>query len=214
MNSIEVTIGKTKSSRLKQQQPDWFNNLFLPKKVNKVPSIEVLVKHECIQDIFKHTSNTILEAGGILVGEVYKWRRYFFVEIVHSIPGSFLEASETGLKFTVEAWLEMIDQKNKEFPKSLVVGWFHSHPFMSTMMSFWDITLHRGFFPEPWQVSLVVDPYREVLNIYQFIENGFCLLDNVYIREDHSVYRITKDDAFQHEFYVPNTYLNQKQETI
>jgi proteasome lid subunit RPN8/RPN11 len=39
------------------------------------------------------------------------------------------------------------------------VGWYHSHTRSEIFLSDADLEIHRRFFPEPWQVALVVKPH-------------------------------------------------------
>jgi proteasome lid subunit RPN8/RPN11 len=40
-----------------------------------------------------------------------------------------------------------------------VVGWYHSHTRSEIFLSDADLEIHKRFFPEPWQVALVVKPH-------------------------------------------------------
>jgi proteasome lid subunit RPN8/RPN11 len=40
-----------------------------------------------------------------------------------------------------------------------VVGWYHSHTRSDIFLSQADQDIHKGFFPEPWQVALVLKPH-------------------------------------------------------
>ena len=40
------------------------------------------------------------------------------------------------------------------------VGWYHSHTRTGLEMGTEDLQIHRRYFPEPWQVALLVRPYR------------------------------------------------------
>jgi proteasome lid subunit RPN8/RPN11 len=39
------------------------------------------------------------------------------------------------------------------------VGWYHSHTRSEVFLSEGDLALHKRFFPEPWQVALVMKPH-------------------------------------------------------
>ena len=51
-----------------------------------------------------------------------------------------------------------IDEK---YPEDAIVGWYHTHPYMGVFLSQYDTWLHDHFFPEPWQVALVIEPHSE-----------------------------------------------------
>jgi len=46
-----------------------------------------------------------------------------------------------------------------ETPEARPVGWYHSHTRTEIFLSEADLDIHRRFFPEPWQVALVVKPH-------------------------------------------------------
>jgi proteasome lid subunit RPN8/RPN11 len=44
-------------------------------------------------------------------------------------------------------------------PNVKVVGWYHSHTRSEIFLSDADLEIHKRFFPEPWQVALVLKPH-------------------------------------------------------
>lgn len=128
---------------------------------------QVWLDTTCLVKIVSHVAQTPLEAGGIILGKVYLWQDKYHIQIEAAIPAIHADASWWGLRFTVDAWEEMLDIKESVYKNLVIVGWYHSHPLMHVGMSDWDITLHEGFFREPWQLSLITDPYRGVLGIFR-----------------------------------------------
>ena len=55
-------------------------------------------------------------------------------------------------------------KKNNE--ELRIVGWWHSHPGFSCFLSGTDLHTQEFFFPESYQVALVVDPIKEELAFY------------------------------------------------
>jgi hypothetical protein len=49
-------------------------------------------------------------------------------------------------------------EMDEHYPDKQIVGWYHTHPGMGVFLSSYDAWLHHHFFPEPWQVALVIDP--------------------------------------------------------
>ena len=98
-----------------------------------------------------------VEIGGILLGGVSKDR----LTIVDSVP---LECEHA---FGPSFMLSPNDLANLE--KQLAglpsggsirpVGWYHSHTRSGIFLSDADLEIHRRFFPEPWQVALVLRPH-------------------------------------------------------
>jgi hypothetical protein len=58
--------------------------------------------------------------------------------------------------------VDLHDQIEKRFEGERIVGWYHTHPRMGIFLSHYDTWLHKNFFPEPWQVALVVEPYSSL----------------------------------------------------
>ena len=73
----------------------------------------------------------------------------------------------------------------EQFPDELIVGWHHTHPNLRVFLSGYDLFIHRHFFPEPWQIAMVVDPVLQEFGFYQWLHDdvvdcGFvCLRDRL-----------------------------------
>jgi len=99
------------------------------------------------------------EVGGILIGQ---WcvdeNREQFIVVEHALPARFTRQSSVYLTFTQDSLVDIHDQIDANFKGSKIVGWYHTHPHMGIFLSHYDTWLHNNFFPEPWQVALVVEP--------------------------------------------------------
>ncbi len=58
-------------------------------------------------------------------------------------------------------------------PGSQPVGWYHSHTRSEIFLSEADLDIHKRFFPEPWQVALVLKPHT-----FQPTRAGFFFSDS------------------------------------
>ncbi len=112
-----------------------------------------------------------LEVGGVLFGthegneiRITRWRT---IECEHAEgPGFALSASdEEGLR-------QLLDEaeKDPELGKLTPLGWFRTRTRGGVCLSEDDVKLHDRFFPEPWQVILVLRPY-----LYDPAQAGFFL---------------------------------------
>ena len=97
------------------------------------------------------------EIGGVLLG---KWEGDRV-----SISGFEPLACEHALgpSFTLSArdqaqLAEMIGAARRNAPDRQPVGWYHSHTRSEIFLSEADRAIHHRFFPEPWQVALVLKP--------------------------------------------------------
>jgi proteasome lid subunit RPN8/RPN11 len=97
------------------------------------------------------------EIGGVLLGTEENGR----VAITESVPlpcehaygPSFVLSPRDHVSLT-ELLAEL-----KTKPKSIPVGWWHSHTRSEIFLSDADQEIHNRFFPEPWQVALVLKPH-------------------------------------------------------
>lgn len=99
------------------------------------------------------------EVGGILIGQ---WcadeNRRQFVVVEHALPARYTRQGSVYLTFTQESLVDIHDQIDANYKGQKIVGWYHTHPSMGVFLSHYDTWLHSNFFPEPWQVALVVEP--------------------------------------------------------
>ena len=96
------------------------------------------------------------EIGGILLGAWQEGRLtisdYAALDCEHALGPSFTLSlsDETRLQELIRA---------AGAAGARVVGWYHSHTRTGVLLSDTDLTIHNRFFPEPWQVALVVKPH-------------------------------------------------------
>ena len=97
------------------------------------------------------------EIGGVLLGTEENGR----VTITESVP--FPCEHAYGPSFVLSprdhvALTELLGTL-KTNPKATPVGWWHSHTRSEIFLSDADQEIHNRFFPEPWQVALVLKPH-------------------------------------------------------
>jgi proteasome lid subunit RPN8/RPN11 len=104
------------------------------------------------------------EVGGALVGQWRIDRRSGeqFIVVEAALPARFTRHGSAFLTFTQDSLVAMHEEQEERYPKKRIVGWFHTHPRMGVFLSDYDLWLHRHFFPEPWQVALVIEPHTQV----------------------------------------------------
>ena len=122
--------------------------------------VQVFLSQPAYGRICVHSaSDTSVEVGGVLVG---RWclgdQHEQFVVIEHALPARHTRQGGSFVTFTSDSLLDFHDQIDTSFKGMLMVGWYHTHPGMGIFMSHYDLWLHRNFFPEAWQVALVVEP--------------------------------------------------------
>jgi Mov34/MPN/PAD-1 family. len=123
--------------------------------------ILVFVAQPAYLSLQEHSSSDLeSEVGGILVGS---WsldveRRQEFILIEVALPARFTRQGSVYLTFTQDSLVDLHAEMDEKYPDKQIVGWYHTHPGMGVFLSSYDAWLHRHFFPEPWQVALVIDP--------------------------------------------------------
>ncbi|TFG23847.1 MAG: hypothetical protein EU532_13090 [Promethearchaeota archaeon] len=132
----------------------------------------VYIYSSILEEIKKLCKNAKLEIFGYLIGNIYKWNgknyivieeQLFLIGAVHSDKYSTSQIEGTAGKYE-KIFQKMKRKKNNE--ELRIVGWWHSHPGFGPFLSSTDIHTQEFFFPESYQVALVVDPIKEELEFF------------------------------------------------
>jgi proteasome lid subunit RPN8/RPN11 len=129
------------------------------------PTVSVFLNRAAYIRISVHScSSDTVEVGGVLVGDwcVDEETGEQFVVVKHALPARHTLQGSVYLTFTQDSLVDLHDQIEKRFEGERIVGWYHTHPRMGIFLSHYDTWLHRNFFPELWQVALVVEPYSSL----------------------------------------------------
>jgi proteasome lid subunit RPN8/RPN11 len=126
-----------------------------------------------------------IEVGGVLVGDIDATGK---AEVHGMIPALEADGARASVTFTHEAWQEIIEVQDRDFPDSpVIVGWYHSHPGFGIFLSEHDVFIQKNFFREPFQLAYVVDPQAETEGIFGWRDGEIVLFD-----EDRTPRRRTK----------------------
>lgn len=98
-----------------------------------------------------------------------------YIVITATLPARFTQQGSVFLTFTQDSLVDFHEKIDEEYPEDAIVGWYHTHPHMGVFLSHYDAWLHNHFFPEPWQVALVMEPHTEVGGF--FVRQGDGVLD-------------------------------------
>jgi proteasome lid subunit RPN8/RPN11 len=133
-----------------------------------------LTRNACNQSVLHASSDLENEVGGILVG---RWcadseTTQQFIVITATIPARFTQQGSVFLTFTQDSLVDIHSKISDEYPQDVIVGWYHTHPHMGVFLSHYDTWLHNHFFPEPWQVALVIEPHTHVGGFFVRQANG------------------------------------------
>lgn len=126
------------------------------------PAVSVFVTQRAYTACCAHAASDLEnEVGGWLVG---KWRadrrsgeQFIIIEAI--LPAPHTRHGSAYLTFTQDTQLALYDELKARYPGRDLLGWYHTHPRMGVFMSSYDTWLHSNFFPEAYQVALVIEPY-------------------------------------------------------
>jgi len=114
------------------------------------------------------------ETGGVLIGQ---WCRDIdsdqqFIVAENALPARFTLQGSVYLTFTQDTLVDIHAKIENRYPGKQIVGWYHTHPKMGIFLSHYDTWLHKNFFPEPWQVALVIEPHKKLGGFFIRQEDG------------------------------------------
>lgn len=132
----------------------------------------VYVYDYILEKIVKLCKKFPKEVFGYLIGKILKWNDRLYVIIEDQL---FIDSTVDSNQFSTFQIEGTAGQYEKEFQKlkilknndSLrVVGWWHSHPGFGCFLSKTDLHTQEFFFPEIYQVALVVDPIKDEFQFF------------------------------------------------
>lgn len=129
------------------------------------PLVNVFMTQPAYSRICVHSASDMQnEVGGFLIGEwcVNAKQGEQFIIVEHALPARYTKQGAIYLTFTQQSVVDIHDQIEKNHAGKKIVGWYHTHPHMGIFLSHYDTWLHNNFFPEPWQVALVVEPHTSL----------------------------------------------------
>jgi proteasome lid subunit RPN8/RPN11 len=119
-----------------------------------------------VMDAFFSLPRGGAEIGGVLIGQYADGRvtvtGYVALDCEHAMGPSFTLSERD------EGKLRELLAEVRKGAAGVPVGWYHSHTRSEIFLSDADLVIHRRFFPEPWQIALVMKPHT-----FQPIRCGF-----------------------------------------
>jgi proteasome lid subunit RPN8/RPN11 len=98
------------------------------------------------------------EIGGILLGKYSPGRllitEYAALECEHAYGPSFNVSENDAVRMQ-----DLLSGVPENYPGLQAVGWYHSHTRSEIFLSEADLALYNRFFPQPWQVAMVMKPH-------------------------------------------------------
>jgi proteasome lid subunit RPN8/RPN11 len=129
------------------------------------PAVKVFLTQPAYALMCAHAGGELEEeTGGVLVGHPCEDAEtgQEFIVIEHALPARFTRQGSVFLTFTQDTLVYFHNEIEARFPGEQIVGWYHTHPKMGIFLSNYDTWLHNNFFPERWQVALVIEPHKKL----------------------------------------------------
>jgi len=170
------------------------------------PGVSVFVTQKAYVRICAHAGSDLQnEVGGWLVG---RWRAdrqtedpFIVVEAI--LPAPHTRHGSAFLTFTQDTQVALYESLKERFPNKELVGWYHTHPRMGIFLSEYDTWLHHNFFPNPYQVALVVEPYSATGGF--FIRQNDGLLDARYYFGFYELHHRNRRSVVHWRNMIPQT---------
>jgi proteasome lid subunit RPN8/RPN11 len=141
-----------------------------PHELQGYPSrVGIFVVRDAVLRLCDHAESDLeREVGGGLAGRVGLEDETGkpFVVVEAAIPGRHTRQGNAFITFTQETLVALHDDIEGLGPETRLVGWYHTHPRMGIFLSGYDRWLHEHFFPELWQVALVMEPHSRMAGFF------------------------------------------------
>nr|MDO8117044.1 hypothetical protein [Candidatus Sigynarchaeota archaeon] len=121
---------------------------------------DVYINRKILDEIETRCKNNKYEIIGLLAGNAYKYNGKEYIIINGYLYSDLIESTPIFTQVIDGALGEMAKRKDKEYPGSIIVGWYHSHPDLGVFLSSVDIATMK-MYDKKYHVALVVDPVRD-----------------------------------------------------
>jgi proteasome lid subunit RPN8/RPN11 len=139
----------------------------MKEKNPKAGELEIRIYCEVARRIRQHArSSAKAEICGVLIGG----ERDCVTTIEAGIEGNDAVEAGTHVTFTQDTWEHIYRVKDRDFPDSRIVGWYHSHPGFGVFLSDHDTFIHKNFFSASGQVAWVYDPHSDEEGCFGWVD--------------------------------------------
>lgn len=130
----------------------------MKRSVKAAKQPELRMSCEVARQIRQHArSSSRAEVCGVLIGA----ETGNATTVEANIPGANAVQGGTHVTFTQDTWEHIYHIKDRDYPDTRIVGWYHSHPGFGVFLSDHDTFIHKNFFSAPRQVAWVYDPHSD-----------------------------------------------------
>ncbi|MFX0021174.1 MAG: Mov34/MPN/PAD-1 family protein [Candidatus Hermodarchaeota archaeon] len=137
----------------------------------------IYIYEETIESIKLFCRNSKEEIFGYLIGNILKWNERIYTMIEESIFLIGAVYSDKTYTSQIEGTAGLYQKKFQRIKKKKnnqnlrIVGWWHSHPNLGCFLSSTDLLTQKYFFPNEYQVALVIDPVRNEFEFFTIDNN-------------------------------------------
>ncbi|MEM9775545.1 MAG: Mov34/MPN/PAD-1 family protein [Chloroflexota bacterium] len=172
---MELKIGKTQSvwDNLPSFSPPPLTDLAcLHGRRPADVEVVVMMRQSALRQIDDHSRSDVgVELGGLLLGNVYQHEDRLYVDIEAALDAKSDKNGPVHFTFTADAWATAHQEREEHYPNLKIVGWFHTHPNLGVFYSGDDVVVHTTAFSLPWHVGLVLDPVRNTVALFGWVED-------------------------------------------
>lgn len=118
---------------------------------------------------------------GILVGYAAQSEQRPFIVITGAIEAKGATTEKGIVHFPDATWQYMEKIWHREYPDTVIVGWFRSHPQRGTQLTTYDQFTQHRLFTCTWQVAFMIDPLNEASRFYCWSKQHLVLCESFYI---------------------------------
>jgi len=139
------------------------------------PPLSIFVTQNAYVRMCAHAGSDLdNEVGGWMAGKYCRDSLHGtpFIVIDAILPAVYTQQGAAHLTFTGDTQVALHNHLDTHFPDKVFLGWYHTHPRMGIFLSQWDAWLHQNFFPETWQVALVIEPHKSIGGFFMRQEDG------------------------------------------
>ena len=128
--------------------------------------LDKFLREENLDIIVDEVAGNTPEVGGFLMGKycLDPETNQYQISLNEFIPIVPEDHSVFQLEFSTNSLVRELGDAQDKFPDLSVIGWFHTHPGHGLFLSKPDMTIHRGFFKEKYQVAMEIDSLSEKLD--------------------------------------------------
>ena len=151
--------------------------------------LPIFLDRQAADAIERHAlSDTSVELGGILLGKecLDESTGLPFVAITHCLEAKHYANTQASFTYTHDSWEEITRERDRLYPDSDIVGWYHTHPNFGIFLSHHDIFIHQHFFANPLQVAYVVDPIHQSRGFFQWRDRSVAQVGGYHLFTDRN----------------------------